>query len=484
MSFKRVHMRCTHADALKGQNAPAVAVVGGGITGLAAAYELSRSGARVVVFEASDRLGGKILTTEFAGRPVDAGADAFLARHPAAVELCRELGLGDRLISPATQQASVLIERSLRPFPSRTLLGVPTDLDAVASSGLLTEAGLVRMAADLAATATPLADGSDAPIGALVRDRLGDEALDRLVGPLVGGINAGDPDRLSIRACTPQLAAAAAHPSLIRGARAVAAEAALDPQSPVFFGLPLGMEELVSRLTDTLSAADVELRLGEPVTRIAPGAHTRWSVSTERRTEPVDAIVVAAPAPAAAPLLAPLSPVAAERLAAIEYASVVLVTMAFAARAIRHRLDGSGFLVPSTSDRLTTACSWTSSKWAHRSGPVIVRVSAGRAGDERALELDDADLVARLHHELAPVIGLTGDPQESRINRWPRSFPQYAVGHLDRVAVVEAALAADAPGVVVAGAALRGLGIPACIDQGRRAAADALAAARLANRPA
>lgn len=460
-----------------------VAVVGGGITGLAAAHQLVRAGAEVVVFEASDRLGGKILTTPVAGRPVDAGADAFLARHPAGVELCREIGLDHRLVAPAQRRARVLVDGELHPLPDHTVLGVPTDLAAVARSGILSRAGYARLAADLAGTALPLPDGADAPVGRVVRERLGDEALERLVGPLIGGINAGDPDRLSITACTPQLATAAAHPSLIEGARALRAEAAAstDPEEPVFFGFPGGMEELVAGLAGRLRLAGVDIRLGAPVTAIEP-AGTGWTVATTGGPVTVDAAVITVPAFEAAALLAGVSPAAVETLASVDYASVALVTMAIAPEEIQRPLDASGFLVASVEGLLMTACSWTSAKWAHLAAgagagaPVIVRVSAGRAGDPRALDLDDAALVSELLDELAPVIGLAGEPLEVRVTRWPRSFPQYAVGHLDRVAALEAAVAADAPGVVVAGAGLRGLGIPACIDQGRRAATTAVTA--------
>jgi protoporphyrinogen/coproporphyrinogen III oxidase len=450
------------------------AVAGAGITGLAAAFELPARdpAAEVIVLESCGRAGGKILTTRFAGRPVDAGADAFLARHPAGVALAGELGLADRLVSPAESAALVAVDGELRPLPPETLLGVPTDLEAVGRSGALSPAGLARAAAD---PGPVLADGDDAAIGPLVRRRLGDEVLDRLVAPLVGGINAGDPERLSVRATTPQLAAAAADPNLVDGARAVKATQAV---GPVFFSLPGGMGELV----DALVARVPEVRTDAPVVSVEP-AGRGWRVITRGDELSVDGVVLAVPAPVAAELLRPLVPDAAALVAGIDYASVVLVTVAFPPGAMSRPLDASGFLVPPGGPGLLTACSFTSSKWAHlRAGDsIILRLSAGRAGDDRAGDLDDGELVARLLGELDRYIGLRGDPVEVRVTRWPRSFPQYAMGHLDRVAAVEAALATSTPGLTVAGAAYRGLGVPACIDQGRTAAGAtlrSLAAAR------
>ncbi|MGH9245692.1 MAG: protoporphyrinogen oxidase [Acidimicrobiales bacterium] len=469
-----------------------IAVVGGGITGLAAANELANlrpsarhsevrdaSSLEIVVIEGSERLGGRILTTPVAGRMVDAGADAFLARHPAGVELCRQLGVDDRLVSPAARSAYVYVDGALRPLPIETLLGVPTDLDAVARSGLLSPAGVQRAAADLDGRAVALTDGADVSVGELVRARLGDEVLERLVDPLVGGISVGDSDRLSVRATTPQLAEAAAEPSLIEGARALRQAAATEPGAPVFFGFPDGMGELVNAVGAALTAAGVVTRVGTPVETITPSANGGWHLGLGDEAIDTDAVVLAVPSFVAAGLVTEAAPDAAAALAAIEYASVVLVTLAVPAHAIGRPLDGSGFLVPRSERLLMTACSWASSKWRHLAPrrpdePVLLRVSAGRAGDRRALELDADNLVATVLDELARTMSLSGAPLEVRVTPWPQSFPQYAVGHLDRVAAIETELADRAPGLAVAGAAYRGLGIPACIDQGRRAARSAL----------
>jgi len=428
-----------------------VAVVGGGITGLAAAYELRAQApdAEIVVFEAADRLGGKIATRTFAGRAIDEGADAFLARVPWGLELCRELGIDTELVSPAQQSAYVWFDGALRRLPAGLVLGVPTDLEAVAASGIVAEPIVVRPASE------PLAPDADIAVGALVRAQLGDAVFERLVDPLLGGINAGDGDRLSLRAAAPQLAAAAE-----RDRDLVAALRAQPPAAPgpVFYAPVGGMGAIVDALVDALTANGVELRRDTPVDDLGALA--------------ADMVVVTVPASRAADLVRSSAPSAATLLDGIAYASVVLVTMAYPNAAIARPLDASGFLVPRTEGLLMTASSWSSSKWAHLAGDesTVVRVSAGRFGDERAVSLDDAALVNALVDEVAGTTDIAGEPIEVRVHRWPRSFPQYEPGHLERVAEIERAMADSLPHVVLAGAALRGLGVPACIRQGREAA--------------
>jgi protoporphyrinogen/coproporphyrinogen III oxidase len=297
-----------------------------------------------------------------------------------------------------------------------------------------------------------------------------------LVDPLLGGINAGDADRLSLRASAPQLAEAAArHRSLIVGLRRQRREAS---PGPVFHSLPGGMARLIERLAASLGGTEVRLRTA--VEGLSPAPNGRWRLHVANETDAlvVDAVVLATPAPVSAAVLRDATPGVAAELAAIEHASVVLVTMAFAPTDIPRPLDASGYLVPRGEGLVTTACSWTSSKWAHLRGDrVLLRVSAGRFGDERALDWGDAELTERLAGELETVMGVRAAPSEVRVSRWRDAFPQYTPGHLDRVESIERGLAAGLPGIVVAGAAYRGVGIPACIRQGREAARAAAAAA-------
>lgn len=424
-----------------------VAVVGGGIAGLAAAWYLHREGVDVTVYEADDRLGGKVSTVDFGGRRVETGPDAFLARRPEATEFCRELGLGDDLVSPANAKAYLWLRRRLRPLPTGLALGVPTDLPAVVRSGVLSARGVARAAIEPLLPSRSC-DG-DQSIGELVRSGFGDEVFDRLVDPLVSGINAGRADDLSAEAVTPQLAAAArSSRSLLLGLRAARPA---DSDAPVFLTVRSGLGSLVDRVAAEL-----------------PDVRTSCPVRSLDELD-ADAVIIATPAFSAAELLRDIAPAAAEELHAIEYASVVLTLLSHPADGVSRSLDGSGFLVPRPEGRLITACSWASSKWPHwgQEGEVLFRVSAGRAGDDRAIRMADDELVARLHAELSEAVGLRAPPTASVVARWPRSFPQYAVGHLDRVARIEAALP---PHIAVAGAAYRGVGIPACIASGRAAA--------------
>lgn len=465
-----------------------VAVVGGGIAGLAAAHELADvPGVTVTVLEASDRLGGKVRTEPFDGTALDTGPDAFLARRPEAVQLCHELGLSDRLEPPTSGEAWLWVRGRLRPIPKGTLLGLPTDIAAVARTGVLSPAGLARLVASplLARRRRPLGALEDRTIGEVVRAGLGDEVHERLVDPLVGGINAGDTDALSIDAVAPQLAAAArSSADLMAGARAVQAAAPAPtpgtPAAPVFYGLPGGMGGLVDALQRRLTAAGVDVRTGAAARSLARDGAS-WVVGTDGDEVRADAVVLATPAFVTAPVLAPLDDGVAATLGAITHASVALVAFAWPRNAVPDLPAGSGFLVPRGEGRLMTACSWSSSKWAHLadpSGRVLMRASAGRADDPRAETMDDDELEARLLFELGEAMGIQAPPSAVRVTRWPDAFPQYAPGHLVRIAAAEASLAAGLPGVALAGAALRGVGIPACIGSGRIAAKAALAGAR------
>jgi protoporphyrinogen/coproporphyrinogen III oxidase len=455
-----------------------VAVVGGGISGLAAGWAAMQRGADVVVLEARDSPGGKLRTSPVAGIGLDEGADAFLARVPEAVELCDALGLGHELVSPTTGVAYVWSDGALHRLPSEQLLGVPTDLDAVEASGILSAAGVERARADL--TAPDDRPTGDEAIGALVRRRLGDEVLDRLVAPLLGGVWAGDCDRLSLRVAAANLAAARDRdPSLVRGAAALRDEAAGDGEGdrPVFLAPRGGMGRLVGALAERLGG---RLLCGTPVAGLEPDG-AGWRVSIGGAGGPdgprpgsvrAGGVVLTTPAFVTAPLLAGVAPETARFLAGVEYASVVLTALAVPRDGIAHPLDGSGFLVPQSSGRLLTACSWMTSKWAHLGvdpSIAILRASAGRAGDERARALTDDALVAALLEDLRDTMGVHDAPAEVRVSRWERSFPQPRPGHLDALAVAERALAHRAPGVAITGAWALGVGIPACIRGARRA---------------
>ena len=410
-----------------------VVVVGGGITGLAAAYELSTAEprVRVALLEGDDRLGGKVQATPFAGLPsVECGADMFLARTPAAVELAGELGLADDLVAPVSLPAFVWSRGRLHPLPPGLVLGAPARLAPMVRSRLLSWRGKARAAVEpLLPRWHPTGEEGDT-LGLAVRARFGDEVLDRLVGPLIGGINAGDPDHLSLRAVTPQIAdALAEHRSLLVGLRAQARAAGSGPsgQAPAspFLAPRGGVSVLVERLHAAVTAAGGQVRPASPVAALER-RDGRWTVQPASGPPiEADAVVLTIPAPPAATLLGDLSPDAASVLRTITAASVAMVTLAVPEDAITRPVTASGYLVPRSEQRTITACSWGSSKWAEwrLPGQVILRISAGRDGDERALDLRDDDLLEAVLSDLDRHIGLRGQPTATRITRWWSSMP-------------------------------------------------------------
>ena len=442
-----------------------VTVIGAGIAGLTAAYDLAvRHGHDVTVVEAADRVGGKVGASVVAGARVDTGADAFLARVPWARELAAELGIEDRLVPPATGHAALLVDGALRPLPSGLVLGVPTDPAALAASGIVSDAAVQALEADLA-----IPDGTPdrrlsavETVGAFVRRRLGDEIHERLVDPLIGGINAGDTDRLALAVCAPKLLEAGeAGGSLARALRR--ATPARTDDNPLFLGHPEGMD----RFTDALAAAlPAEPVLGVAVECVHPDRTLSTNPSTDF-AQRADAVVLACPAPAAGAIVRSLSADAADALASITYASVVMVTLAFDRSSVANPLDGSGFLVPRGGAGVMTACSWASSKWAHLSDDrrVLLRVSAGRSGDDRAAALSDDELVTALLDELTAPLGLSGPPTEVRITRYPGAFPQYGPDHLATIETIRARL--EPHRIALTGAATRGVGLASCIADAR-----------------
>ena len=460
-----------------------VVVVGAGITGLTAAFTLAtqRPDLDIVVIEASERVGGKILTTAFAGRPVDCGADAFLARVPEAIDLCRELGLDTILTSPVQKSAYVWVNGGLHRLPAGLVLGVPTDLDALAASGIVSAEGVARAAQDLTRTEwIDCANGADPngvddqSVGQLIRARLGDEVHEKLVSPLLSGVNAGDADHLSLAAGAAQIAVAARRsPSLITALRDQLASAKTDPELPVFRGIPVGTQTLTDLLFARLTQADVPVHLSCPVSAIKRDG-SGWTLTTPLGAIAADEIVLATPARPTARLLESLAPNPSAELANLEYASAAMVTLAVSKNDLGVPLDASGFLIAQTDPLPTlTACSWASAKWAHLDDPeiAILRISAGKHGDTHALDLDDSSLVQSLSLDLATTMGIEAPPIEWRVTRWIDALPQYRPGHPARVAAWREGVSTQAPGIHLAGAAYDGLGLPACIRQGRQAAA-------------
>lgn len=444
-----------------------VVIVGGGITGLAAAHELHRQGRDFVVLDAAERIGGKIAggPVEGAGLPfdVDMAADGFLAREPEMTELCIELGLEADLTSPRPGGAFMWVDGALRRIPPG-VLGAPLDPDAVAAAGIVSSAGIDALRAGLDADSEPLV--GDATVGEVLRPRVGDEVFERLVDPLIGGINAGTADEMSIRAGAAALAdAASTGGSFGRALREHVARAVTG--GPVFHAVRGGSQRIIDALRDELGD---RVRTGSEVFDLAREGDG-WVVRSDAEAFAATEVVVTTPAWVSAGLLAPHAPEAAAVLAGLTYADAVLVTFVARRDRIDHDLDGAGFLVPRDQGLLMTACSVTSYKWEHYDDGehVIMRVSAGRTDDTRWLDMSTEAVVSQLLDELRRTVGLRGEAV-ARVSEWRRSLPQYRPGHLDRCDQIDAWMARDAPGVRVAGASMRGLGLPACVRQGRAAA--------------
>ncbi|MGZ4607293.1 MAG: protoporphyrinogen oxidase [Blastococcus sp.] len=444
-------------------------VVGAGITGLAAAFEWRRRRPddEIVVVEAGDRIGGKLHRVELAGHWYDTGPEAVLARVPEAVDLIEALGLGDSLVAPATTQASVVLSDGRHRLPAGTVLGVPASADGL--DGLLSPDGVARVRAEKELPALTV-DG-DVAVGALLRERLGDEVVDRLVEPLLGGVYAGRADELSLAATMPALAARLTSAGSVLGAAAAARDAGLrsrgDADGPVFATVTGGLGSLPDALV-AASGASVRLRTpAHGLRRTATGFELSVGPAAAPELLTADAVIVTAPAPKAARLLGGLVPGAAEPLRGIPYASMAVVAMAFPAQDVD---AGSGLLVPPVAGRLVKGVTVSSSKWPHLAGDaVLVRSSVGRFRDESELQRADDDLTAAVVADVADLLGLTRpEPLETRLVRWGGGLPQYLVGHPARVAAIRAAVG-EVPGLAIAGAAFEGVGVPACIRDAHRA---------------
>ncbi|MGW4159174.1 protoporphyrinogen oxidase [Streptomyces sp. NPDC004788] len=469
---------------------PDVVVIGGGIAGLAAAHRLVTSGARVTLLEGGERLGGKLLAGEIAGAPVDLGAESLLARRPEAVALAERVGLQGRLQAPATTTASVWSRGELVPMPKGHVMGVPGDGHAV--EGLLSAEAVARIGRDRELPPTEI--GEDIAIGAYVAERMGHEVVDRLVEPLLGGVYAGDAYRISMKAAVPALfAAARRHPTLTEAVRAVQQAGAATPADvagaatglggAVFAGIRGGVGTLPGAVADAIRAAGGTILTRTPVTALHRTGATGWQVVTPERTYAADAVVLATPAGPAAALLAGHAPAAATELAAVEYASMALVTLAFRRTDVQGGpgLPGSGFLVPPVDGHTIKASTFSSQKWqwVTDSAPdlFVLRTSVGRYGEEEQVHREDADLVDVSLKDLAAATGLAARPVAATVTRWIDGLPQYPVGHLARVERVRAAVA-GLPGLALAGAAYGGVGIPACIASGDRAADEIIATSK------
>jgi oxygen-dependent protoporphyrinogen oxidase len=472
-----------------------VVVVGGGIAGLSAAHAAVARGREVgrpvavTVLERASRFGGNLRTELAGGFLFDAGPDSWVASKPHATALVRELGLGGAIIetNPLTRRFFIAWGGRLHSVPEGLVLGVPTRLAPLALSRLFSPGGKLRMAFEPLVRARRFEGDDDESIADFARRRLGREAAERLVAPLLGGISAGDADDLSIRASFPQLVAMEReHGSLVRGMRAAAlarAEAAATPAAggaakaaSAFLTLAGGVGELPRALVERLRADGVTLRDGVGV-RSMRRSRDAWALEVEHgeRIE-ADAVVISVRPPAAATLLASLDGAVAQDLASIPCGSTTTVFLGYRRADVAHPLDGVGFVVPRAMRRPLLAGTWVSSKWEGRApeGHVLVRAFLGGAWGQGVLEQGDDALVSLARGELRALMGLDAEPVVSRVFRFAEASPQMRVGHLALIARVRERLAKLGREIQVAGGGYDGVGIPDCIRQGQEAVRAAL----------
>ena len=457
-----------------------VAIIGGGISGLSAAYALHKRQVPYLLLEAGPSLGGVIRTETRNGFLLEGGPDSMLAQKPEGIALCRELGLGERLVptNPDLRSVYILHRRKLHPLPEGMMLAVPTKILPFARSGLFSWPGKIRMGLDLV---IPGGNGrGDESIASFLRRRFGQEAVDRLGEPLLAGIHAGDPERLSILATFPRFRdLEERHGSLVRGMWATPRPSPAPGAKPpaAFYSLRAGLREMVDALVVRLDREQIWTKAAVlDVSRTASG----FALAVQGgETVGADRVIVAAPGPRVAPALEGLLPEAARALAAIPFASSATVLLGYRRGDVAHPLNGYGMVVPQTEGLRTTALSFVSTKFPHRApeGHVLLRGFLGGVRDPEVMTLNDEEMVETVKRDMQDVLGLRGQPVMSRVFRWPGGTPQLEVGHIERMAAVASAVD-SVPGLHLTGAGIRSTGIPDSVADGTRAGEAAAAGAR------
>lgn len=459
-----------------------VAIVGGGITGLAAAYHLQerikadRLPLSCRLIERQTRFGGKILTERVDGFTIEGGPDSFISMKPWGIELCQRLGISDRLTGTNPNQKKIYLLRKdrLEELPEGVMALMPTRLWPFLRSPLISPLGKLRMGMDL--FIPPKTDSTDESLASFVKRRLGNEALERIAEPLLAGIYAADATQMSLAGTFPQFREIEQkYGSLTRGMlarrRAVPSSSS---RYTMFMTLKEGMGEMVETLVKRLGPAT--LMAGSGVNGIQARATTYELLLGDGRRLEADAVILAAPAFVAADLLKQLDLLLSERLAKIPYVSTATVSLAYKRSGSLHPLNGFGFVVPRSERRRILACTWTSTKFPHRaaSDHVLIRCFVGGAGREELALQEETSLVKMVCEDLKAIMGISADPVLVKVYRWEKANPQYHVGHLERVAEIEK-MATQHPGLFVTGAAYRGVGVADCIHQGIQTAEKALA---------
>jgi oxygen-dependent protoporphyrinogen oxidase len=462
------------------EQAMRTAIIGGGIAGLAAAYELEKAGAEFTLFEAGSRLGGVISSATVAGSALEDGPDSFLTEKPAAAELCRELGLGDELIpsNDAQRKTWILVGKRLVALPDGLMFLIPTKLMPTAMTPLFSLGTKIRMGMEL--MHPPRKGETDESVASLVERHYGTEVVDRLAGPLLSGIYGGEANQLSARAVLPKLVEMEAkYGSLTRAMLATMKTRAVGSASrATFTTLRGGLQKMIDALASRLKPEAI--RLKTPVrmlVRVAEGWRvTTVGSATNSGSEVFDAVIVATPAWAAADLLRTVDAQLGEELAGIPYSSSIAVNLVYDEKKLGALPEGFGFLVPASAGRAMLACTFAHRKFLGRIAPgkAVLRAFLGGVRNVALVDQSDEVLIAMARRELSEilgtsVVGLHIEPEETRVSRWPRAMAQYAVGHLERVKRIRAHVDA-LPGLQLVGNAYDGIGISDCIRLGRGAA--------------
>jgi len=466
-----------------------IIIVGGGISGLVAAYHIQENSPTqnipltCTLIDDQKRLGGKILTERLNGFVIEAGPDSFITQKPWALELCQNLGLTGRLIPTNPEQKKIYVYSGgkLHPLPEGLVLMVPTRLMPFLASTLISPLGKLRMAMDLFIPARK--DTSDESLADFARRRLGEQALNKIVEPLMAGIYVGKAETLSLTSTFPRfMELEQEYGSLIRGFIAKRRETAQrskpggSPSWTMFLTLQGGMGELVDALVSRLNR--IQLMTGKRVKAVRSSGQkgTPYHVDMEDGSSmTADVVILATPAFATANLIEGINPFMAQILHQIPYVSTATVSLAYKRSECPHPLDGYGFVVTRTEKRKIMACTWTSTKFSHRAPQdhILIRSFLGGADQESLVELEDHAMVQTVQEELKMMMGIDARAVLTRVYRWRRANPQYTVGHLDRLATLEGLLKRH-PGLFLTGSAYYGVGIPDCIHEGSRTAQQAL----------
>lgn len=460
-----------------------IAIIGGGITGLSAAYYLQKEIAEQgldldwCLIEADNRLGGKIETVHRNGYIIERGPDSYLARKTAMTDLAREVGVDDKLVHNATGSAYIYMGGKLHPIPAGSVMGIPTNKETFEASELFTEAGKARAYEDLTIEKSPA--GLDQSMGQFFRRRLGDEVVENLIEPLLSGVYGGDLDEMSLISTYPQFyEVEQKYGNLIEGMKKQAAENAKNvpyqgQKKGMFLNFNTGLETLVDAVVAKLPAEKLLTgRALESLKKTENGYELKLS---DEQTLSVDSVILTTPHYTAAKLLGETHIM--DDFLEVPATSVVTIAMAFDASVLKDNFDGTGFLVSRNSDFSITACTWVHKKWAHSTpeGKIVLRCFLGKPGDERYVKLTDEEIQNLAIRDLKQIMELgDAEPEFVEISRIPDSMPQYTVGHKERLAKVRAELAEQMPGVFIAGMSYDGIGLPDNVEQGKHYQAEAV----------